>query len=253
MGSFCVDPADAAEVEEDCAKSSARKLDQFLTTFVTPLSRQSSTPPDLVLKERMMKSVRCLSADGARSERRHLFLACQILFKFVIWVLRDPAHILRVTAKEGLHADALFGEVWTELFSQRHALVPDIQNSGKWKALLEAMQRQVFAIPQHSQDMAMEVILKHLSFAKHRFDSVSEPEVRLNLRPCNVAVRVIWHHCPAQHCIRKRRCIPWRRCARHFEQRWSRLPVLSTPRRDTASFLWTRFMQGSWLHLQCHA
>ena len=59
------------------------------------------------------------------------------------------------------------------MFDQRHALVPDVMNSKKWQDLLQNIQRDVLRIPLEDQPLA--VVLKHLSFAKQRFDSSADP------------------------------------------------------------------------------
>ena len=59
------------------------------------------------------------------------------------------------------------------MFDKRHALVPDVMNSKKWQDLLQNIQRVVLRIPLESRPLA--VVLKHLSFAKQRFDSSAAP------------------------------------------------------------------------------
>ena len=79
----------------------------------------------------------------------------------------------RIAVRNPLHIDELFGEVWKELFDKRHALVPDVMNSKKWQDLLQHIQRVVLRIPSESRPLA--VVLKHLRFAKQRFDSSADP------------------------------------------------------------------------------
>ena len=55
------------------------------------------------------------------------------------------------------------------MFDKRHALVPDVMNSKKWQDLLQNIQRVVLRIPLENRPLA--VVLKHLRFAKRRFDS----------------------------------------------------------------------------------
>ena len=179
LGSYCVDPSDIPESEEDYARFSARRMDAFLLRFCTPLaSKRQPSAPDLLLKEHIIGHTKVLSADGAASERRSLFLAARELFDSAVWVLRDPAHAVRIAVKTPLHSDEVFQQVWNECFGDKDALVPSIQNSGKWRALLEALQRDIFSIPAMSHDQALkDVVLKSFAFAKHRFDSVASPQV----------------------------------------------------------------------------
>ena len=68
-----------------------------------------------MLKAEIIKKVTCFAADGASKERRALALAVREVFPNVLIVIRDPAHAIRIASKS-LHCDALFGEVWDELF-----------------------------------------------------------------------------------------------------------------------------------------
>ena len=99
------------------------------------------------------------------------------LFPNVVLLLRDPAHALRIAVKDPLHFDSLFGEVWNTLFDKRHALVPDVMNSKKWQDLLQNIQRVVLRMPSESRPLA--VVLKHLRFAKQRFDSSADPVAKV--------------------------------------------------------------------------
>ena len=71
----------------------------------------------------------------------------------------------------------MFGEVWDELFNKRHALAPDIMNSTKWQSLLEQVQKHVIRMPAESRPLA--VVLKHLRFAKQRFNSAADPVAKV--------------------------------------------------------------------------
>ena len=61
--------------------------------------------------------------------------------------IRDPAHAIRIAVQKPLQLEALYGEVYEELINKRHALIPDIQNSDKWKKILEGLQKHVIRIP----------------------------------------------------------------------------------------------------------
>eukprot|EP00959_Pyramimonas_sp_CCMP1952_P012622 266560-Pyramimonas_sp.AAC.1 len=78
-----------------------------------------------------------------------------------------------------MHCDDVFGQVWKELFDDRHALVPDLMNSTKWHNLLVAIQEDnvhavaVPGLPGGPQPLAG--IVRNLAFAKQRFDSTAGP------------------------------------------------------------------------------
>ena len=69
---------------------------------------------------------------------------------------------------------------------KRHALIPDITNSGKWKKML---QQQAFTEASgrshHPRSIyrqgALRVVMQHLSFAKQRMDSAANPLVKFCL------------------------------------------------------------------------
>lgn len=174
LGVLKLEKSAVGDFEEDHALIAVRKLDCFLNKFCTPLGkgcRPSAT--NFALKEHIKKNTRAFAADGASKERRALLLATQELFPNVVLLLRDSAHALRIAIKDPLHFDALFGEVWTQLFDKRHALVPDVMNSKKWQDFLQNIQREVLRIPCENRPLA--VVLKHLRFAKQRFDSSADP------------------------------------------------------------------------------
>jgi len=168
---------DVLDSSEDHAIESVRLLEAFLNHACTPLAKEAVV--DAELKAHILEHVRVLAADGASSERRALFAAMERLFKNVVLVIRDPAHAIRIAVSKPLHADELFGEVWHELFDKRHALVPDIQHSEKWKELLVRIEEKVLRLADGSQPLA--VVLQHLSFAKQRFDSAADPKAKLAL------------------------------------------------------------------------
>ena len=96
------------------------------------------------------------------------------------WVSCDPAHQVRIAARDPLHAEEKFKEQWDKIFNNRHALVPDIQNSEVWKAQMIACQKRVVELA-GNQGGEMTTILRHFSFAKQRFDSYAEPLMKFCL------------------------------------------------------------------------
>jgi hypothetical protein len=175
-----------SEFETDHAVMAVRKMEQLVLRFCTPMGKRGQPlAPDHALFDHIVKHVYTVAADGAADERRALFLAAIRVFTSVVLVIRDPAHAIRIAVKHPLHSDAVFGDVWEELFDKRHALVPDIQNSEKWRNLFRVIQAEVLAMPGQSQPLAC--VLKHLSFAKQRFDSAASPEGKLALMLLPVA------------------------------------------------------------------
>ena len=91
------------------------------------------------------------------------------MFPNIVVLLRDAAHIPRISVRDPLHLDDL-----TELSGKRHALVPDVMNSPKWQDLLQNIQRDLLKIIGENEQ-PLKVVLKHLSFAKQRFESSADP------------------------------------------------------------------------------
>ena len=182
--------------EDDHAVTAVRQLDEFLTRFCSPLGkivgRRGAQPLacDAELKAHVLKTVTSFSADGASKERRALFLAARDIFPNLLIVIRDPAHAIRIACKS-LHCDDVFGEVWGELFNDRHALVPDLMNSDKWHNLLVAIQEEnshavaVPGMPAGAQPLAG--VVRNLAFAKQRFDSTAGPVLKIALMLLPVA------------------------------------------------------------------
>ena len=77
---------------------------------------------------------------------------------------RDPAHAFRISVKDPLHASEKFGEQWRRLFDNKKAIIPSVQYSDQWKALLQAAQKRVLAVDGH-QGGGLDHILRHLSFS----------------------------------------------------------------------------------------
>ena len=175
-----------ADFEADHAVMAVKQLDAFLTKFCTPLGKKGEPlAPGEGLKQHILTRVACISADGASSERRAILLAGRELFPRMLIAIRDSAHAIRIAYARSLHSDAVFGSVWEELFNKRHALVPDIMHSDKWRNLLEAIQEDyvtavaVPGLPGQTQPLAG--VLRNLAFAKIRFDSTARPVAKVYL------------------------------------------------------------------------
>lgn len=172
---FTVDSLE--EAQEDHAVVAAGQLEQLFKDFCTPLGGTV----DSELFDHLVAHVRVLAADGGAAERKALLTLVSRLCPNVILLIRDMAHAARIAAKTPLHNDATFGAIWEELFNKEHALVADFQHSDKLKALLQTVQKGVVRIPAlpGQAQPAMDTVLKHLSFAKQRFDSFAVPAAKL--------------------------------------------------------------------------
>ena len=187
-------PNVAQEITEDHAAHALTVLKNALRRFCTPLrSRLKSARGDSSgfledLWQKFVQCVRILAADGDKGERRTLFLACRELFPNVAALLRDPAHIIRISTQKPLQLEDLYGEVFSELVGKRHALIPDIQNSFKWQRQLVAIQTQVLRIPCLTREAALQIVLRHLALAKQRMDSCADPIAKFCLMLMPIAL-----------------------------------------------------------------
>ena len=93
--------------------------------------------------------------------------------KNIAFMIRDPAHAVRIAARDPLHAEERVGEFWRRVFDSKHALVRDIQCSDQLRAKLESCQHRVIQVL-GSQGGGLQSILKHLSAAKQRFESFAD-------------------------------------------------------------------------------
>ena len=182
----------ASDFEEDHALTALKQLDGFLVKFCTPLGRAGGKPQPLAcdeeLRNKLLRAVTCIAADGASKERRAVFLAARELFPNVVIVIRDPAHAIRISCFKALHCDDVFEKVWHELFDGRHALVPDLMNSDKWHNLLTAIQEDnVRAVAMPGQQQPLARIIRNIAFAKQRFDSTAGPVGKIALMLLPVA------------------------------------------------------------------
>jgi hypothetical protein len=143
---------------------------------------------DEEMLESFRQKVRVIAADGGSGERRAVFAAAETYFQRTGMVIRDPAHGLRIATTKPLQLEDHFRFVYEELIGNRHALIPDIQNSGKWKQILVGLQTQVLRIPGYNGKGAMKKVLQHLSFSAIRMDSCADPLAKLCLMLMPVAL-----------------------------------------------------------------
>ena len=116
-------------------------------------------------------------------------------------LIRDAAHALRIAYSKPLHADEAFGEVWDNLFGERHALAPDLMNSDKWMDHLRIIQADIrltpVQVPLNGQPLAL--VFKTIAFAKQRFDSTAEPVAKLALMLVPVATLLAYVGADVRH------------------------------------------------------
>ena len=168
------------DADEDHGVRMLRNLRACIAKFWTPLGGHA----DSAAEADMLRKVKCIASDGGASERKLMFMTFRSICPGVAIILRDFAHAARIALQKPQQFDPEFNAVHTHLFNnganaKQHAVIPDIQYSSKLKDLLVAAQRTYLRIPAESNPLR--VVLKHLSYAKHRFDSMADPVAKTAL------------------------------------------------------------------------
>jgi len=156
------------DFDEDYAQRMCDSITRAIRHFCTPWQADTC---DEALRRHFLASVRVFMGDGGVQKCGALL---QRVCPNLIAVARDPTHYIRIACRDPLHTEARFGEQWARLFGARHALIADIKNSDQWRARLQACQRRVLAVD-GCQGGGLTSVLKHMSFAKQRFESFVGP------------------------------------------------------------------------------
>ena len=122
----------------------------------------------------VLGKVRTFLGDGASSVQKCGALLKASVCRNIVLVLRDPVHAMRTSTSEPLKRHGDFQAFWEEIFDKRHALVPDVQHSDAWQRRLVLAQQHVLKVSGR-QGGGLACPLRHLSFAKQRFDSATGP------------------------------------------------------------------------------
>ena len=92
----------------------------------------------------------------------------------VIITGRDPAHMVRTSVSEPWIRTGRFEKQHQMLFSGKQALIKNVQHSELFQSRLQACQRDILA--EHgSQGGGVVSVLRHFSFAPHRWESLAAP------------------------------------------------------------------------------
>ena len=153
---------------EDYGVRAAEEVIEMLKQLCTPMGGSEDT----VLFEEIARKVHALCADGALQKvagvlREHIF-------KEVVIVQRDPAHMVRIACREPLVRNGKFEQQHELLFGKTNGLLKKVQFSDILQAKLEACQQTIL---HHCGKMGagVERVMRHFSFAPHRFESWTAP------------------------------------------------------------------------------
>ena len=146
------------------------KMKESVLRAITNICTPHAGTCDEELRDHVLKHIFTYTSDGGSA-----VLKCGKLLQTAMpnmrLILRDPAHAMRIATGQLANG---FSEFWSDIFDNKHALVPDIQNSDAWQTKLMLAQKHILQTRGH-QGGGLTTALKHLSFAKQRFDSASGP------------------------------------------------------------------------------
>ena len=164
------DSMDLADLEKDHSDVMKESVLDAIRAFCTPLG----CAVDHELEKHILQRIYTYTADGGSTVQKCGMLLKAGLMPNISLLMRDTARTVCTSTEAPAKLRGRFGEFWSEIFDKRHALVPDIQHSDAWQELLLRAQKHILQ-KDGRQGGGLNVALKHLGFAKQRFDSASAP------------------------------------------------------------------------------
>ena len=137
---------------------------------------------DEALYAKFTNSVRIVVADGALQKVAQYMRKTH--FSSIVLITRDPAHMIRIAARDPLLRTGRFEAQHKRLFTDKHALFKELQYSELWQARLQDCQRIVLARPAvdadgnacaATQGGDLRHIMRHYAYAPQRFESWANP------------------------------------------------------------------------------
>ena len=130
---------------------------------------------DLLDLETVLRKVGVVCVDGAFLKTADVLRRTRM--PNVVLIVRDPAHVIRTsTANPIQHADG-FDEQYARLFSNRHAVLKDFNNSHVWQDMLQAIQADIVK-EGGSLGGGVRSVLRNMAFVQPRFESEATPRRR---------------------------------------------------------------------------
>ncbi len=162
------------DFSEDHAVRMATSIVEGIRRLATPLDSGETNEP---LVAHVLSHCRVFCSDGA-------VLKCGRILRErhmpnIVLLLRDAAHALRpALGAKTLMLDTEFAAQWDQFFGEEKAFVSTLQHSDALQAKLRACQRQVL---QHGPGLGGRLahVMRHFSFAKHRWESTHGPRRKL--------------------------------------------------------------------------
>ena len=168
----CLDLVHGESLESmdgDAAERTADRVVRIIETFATPLGENT---PDEQVVAKFRQATQSITVDGALQKTGQL-LAARFCTRTVL-VCRDPAHMIRIACSQPLERTGRFEEQFNRLFDGRYAFFKSVQHSEIWQSRLQAAQEYIIG-DQGAQGAGIKKILRHFSFAQHRWETFAAP------------------------------------------------------------------------------
>ena len=165
----CLHRASLDDLADDYALRTSKEVIELLQRFCTP---EAETVRNDVLYRHVLATVRSVVADGALQKVAQ-YLKTEYMPNIIL-ICRDPAHMIRIACKEPLIRTSGFDEQNERLFGKKNGILRKIQFSDGLQARLEACQRVVL-LHRRTQGGELAKVMRHFSFAPHRFESWTGP------------------------------------------------------------------------------
>ena len=127
------------DYEQDYAVRTTSDVVALLRRMLTPAGESC----DEVSLLKVFRKVRGVCVDGQLLKTAQEMQQSE--FPNIVIIMRDPAHIIRISCRDPLHDADIFKEQYQRLFSSEHAVLKDLQNSHAWKEQFLPCQRQIQA------------------------------------------------------------------------------------------------------------
>ena len=165
-------------VLDEMSDDYSRRMSESVVQSVRRLCTSSSGELDQSSFDTICQKVRMGVADGAASVQKALEFLASGRFPGMLACVRDMSHKVRIATGDPLLADDRFSAWWDDVFGERHALVPDIQNSDAWAEKLELCQKVLLEADEGVRECGCVTVQRTMSFAKQRFDSYASPQMK---------------------------------------------------------------------------
>ena len=111
--------------EDDHCKREAESIMKAIREFCT----STVSDFDEGLFQHIIRCTNIYVSDGCPAALKTGRVLKTYHLKSIAFMIRDPAHAVRIAARDPLHAEERFGEFWRRGFDSQHALIRDIQCS----------------------------------------------------------------------------------------------------------------------------